>query len=163
VNEYEIADMGDEAGDFEITGEDIAAAPRGLTAPRGAPPGVVREPPPRRRLSQTMPFNTLVLAAGATGVLTAQPQRPIRLERLFLDSPTAGGLSNFAVSNIVIGADQQFVNTGNAPAIMFSFNAVGANLRGTTANPGIVIAITVVNVSGAPATIGGAVIGTSLE
>jgi hypothetical protein len=160
ANEYDIGAEGDEGtGEYEIAGDAETGA-----APRQLPPGVSRGGGPKKKYTQTMPLTSqLLLGTGATARMQAQPQRPMRCERLFLSSPTGNGLANFVVTSIQVGADLQFVNDGDVPADVYAFNSVGGSIRAATANPGIVVTVTIRNISGGPASLYGAFVGTSLE
>jgi hypothetical protein len=110
--------------------------------------------------AQISPLPQMALAANASQTFTWQPQRPFRLERLFLQS--SGNNVDFVVTNLNVGADPQFVNDGQIPGTMFLPTAVGCHLRGNTANPGVTLTITLTNLTAAPITISGGIIGTSL-
>ena len=102
----------------------------------------------------------MTLGANATATFTWQPQRPFRLERLFLQS--SGNNVDFNVINLVVGADPQFVNDGAIPGTMFRPDAVGCHLRGNTANQGVTLSITLTNTTAAIISVFGGIIGTSL-
>lgn len=79
-----------------------------------------------------LPFTPVTIAAGAlTGVLTANPQRPMRPERVVMDA-ISNALS--AVANVVIdpaifvGATQVGAAQGSTPIAIFAANAFGVRL-----------------------------------
>ncbi len=86
---------------------------------------------------------TLFVAAGATGILTARPQRPFQTERFVLPSTLSGF---FAINDLVIGRDSMFVNSEAAHGDIFSQTGVGVALLGYIARPGIDITLTVTNI-----------------
>lgn len=120
----------------------------------------------RPRMSQTMRrlrpsqarryplgLGTTALAANATAVITVNPQLPFKLMRLSTPS------TNVTVDNIQIGTVSQFVAAGGIPAEVFAPNAIGVDLKGDTAVPGVQIQITVTDTSGAANTFRGAFFG----
>lgn len=86
---------------------------------------------------------TLFVAAGATAILTARPQRPFQTERFVLPSTLSGF---FAINDLVIGRDSMFVNSEAAHGDIFSQTGVGVALLGYIARPGIDITLTVTNI-----------------
>jgi len=139
----------------------MAAVRAGAMAVPGLRPGQrVGQSTPDVARTQISPLPVMTVNGNQTTTFTWQPQRPFRLERMFLQSQ--GGNTDFVVHNLVVGADPQFVNEGPVPGTMFLQNAVGCHLRGNTANPGVTLSITVQNLTGAPITIFGGIIGTSL-
>lgn len=167
------------AGEFDIVGEDfvgedyvggqyeIVGAPPPRQAPmrRGSP--VAGLPPGQRVMRseddiarrQIAPIPLTTIAAGATETVEFRPQRPIRIERIVLDGATVAGLF---VTDVMIGAETQFVNNGAVPVSCFQPNAFGTSLRGNTAQPGISVTLRIYNSTNVSLTLGGAVIGTSL-
>jgi len=140
----------------------LAAVRAGAMAVPGLRPGQrVGQSTPDVARTQISPLPVMNLVGNQTLTFTWQPQRPFRLERMFLQS-TGVENKDFVVTNLVVGADPQFVNEGPVPGSMFLQNAVGCHLRGNTANPGVTLSITVQNLTGAPITIFGGIIGTSL-
>lgn len=98
-------------------------------------------------------LGTTALAANATAVITVNPQLPFKLMRLSTPS------TNVTVDNIQIGTVSQFVAAGGIPAEVFAPNAIGVDLKGDTAIPGVQIQITVTDTSGAANTFRGAFFG----
>lgn len=99
---------------------------------------------------------TLAVAAGATAILTARPQRPFQTERFVLPSTLSGF---FAVNDLVIGRDSMFVNSEAAHGDIFSQTGVGVALLGYIAKPGIDITLTVTNIDGFDHPFYGSIIG----
>ena len=66
------------------------------------------------------------------------------------------------LTDLLIGAEPQFVNSGAVPVSAFQPTAFGTELRGNTAQPGITVTLRLQNTTGGAVTIGGAVIGSSL-
>jgi len=166
----------DEVPGEDVGGYDIVGAPEGYDIV-GAPPArrqfqqpprmpgnpsqgvrVMRDQPDIMR-RQIAPIELTTIAAGATATIELRPQRPIRIERLLLDGATLGGLF---VTDLLIGAETQFVNSGAVPVSVFAPTAFGTDLRGNTASPGITVTVRVLNSTGGALTIGGAIIGSSL-
>jgi hypothetical protein len=110
----------------------------------------------RRQIS---PIPLTNIAANSTVDVEFRPQRPLRIERLILDGTVVAGVF---LTDLLIGAEPQFVNSGAVPVSAFQPTAFGTDLRGNTAQPGITVTIRLQNTTGAQVTIGGAVIGSSL-
>ena len=140
---------GDEAeGDFVVGRAAIArrkakgvrvATPRWMNATTSQ--GVSR---PQEELD-FMPFTAVSIAAGAlTGILIANPQRPMRPERLIMDA-ISNGVS--AVANVVIdpaiyvGAVQVGATQGSTPIAAFGATAFGVRLSMPSAGQGTDIKI----------------------
>lgn len=154
----------DIVGGYDIVGYDahIGAAPAKTYGMAPNARLAMSTPDVARR--QVAPISSKQILAGQTVTLTFRPQRPLRIERLVLDGAAAGGggLGGVFVQEILVGAEPQFVNTGDCPISTFSPFSFGTALQGNTAVPGIDISISVYNSTGATVTVGGAVIGTSL-
>ena len=110
----------------------------------------------RRQIS---PIPLTAIPANTTVDVEFRPQRPLRIERLILDGTTVAGIF---LTDLLIGAEPQFVNSGAVPVSAFQPTAFGTDLRGNTAQPGITVTLRLQNTTGAPVTIGGSVIGSSL-
>lgn len=110
----------------------------------------------RRQIS---PIPLTTIAANTTVDVEFRPQRPLRIERLILDGTAVAGVF---LTDLLIGAEPQFVNSGAVPISAFQPTAFGTELRGNTAQPGITVTIRLQNTTAAAVTIGGAVIGSSL-
>ncbi len=104
-----------------------------------------------------LPFVPLtILAGGTTGVLTCQPQRPFRGERLILTATNITGgadASGTATINpaIFVGAVQVGASQGATPFQAFRADAFGVRLSWPAAGQGSVINIPVVLTTVAPA------------
>lgn len=137
-------------------------APQGWV-PQALPPRpavqVAASPSELRR--QVLPVGQVTLAAGASTILSAIPQRPFRCERLVIT--TNGAPNDVLVTDVRVGATPQFVASGSVAADMFQATAVGSSLRGDTAQPGITVSVSVTNTSAAPLTINAAIVGEALE
>lgn len=119
-----------------------------------------RETGEPRRLA--MPFNSdVTINPGTLGSLIANPQEPLRAERLYLDADN-GILSGLQVRGIFVGQQSQLVNGGVMPATMFGDRSVGGTLRGDTANPGIVVRVDIFNGTGAARILTGGLVGEAL-
>lgn len=174
-------DVGDDVGDemgYDVSGYEIGAPRRGPGGMRRGPvrgmpmpramaariPGltgqtaVVNEVPSVGR-RQIAPIPLTTVNALSTVDVELRPQRPIRIERLVLDGVTLAGLF---LTDLLIGAEPQFVNAGAVPASTFAPTAFGTDLRGNTAQPGIAVVLRFQNTTGGAITVGGALIGTSL-
>lgn len=167
-------DVGDEMGADDI-GDEIGRRrrlpqrmPQRMPQPRGmrlAPlPGLTGQariadevPQVGRRQIAPIPFTTV--NAGATVDVELRPQRPIRIERLVLDGANVAGLF---LTDLLVGAEPQFVNAGAVPLSTFAPTAFGVELRGNTAQPGIAVVLRVNNTTAGNLSFGGALIGTSL-
>ena len=168
-DQYGVEGYGDEVGLADIVGDAVKQAVAKVQQQRGrqAPPRmaglvgaqrVVRDTASiARRQMAPMPLTTI--GAGATATVSFRPQRPIRAERLVLDGAAVGGVF---VTDFLIGADPQFVNSGAVPVSVFTPSGFNMELRGNTAQPGIDVTLTFNNTTGSPVTIGGMLLGTSL-
>ena len=185
--EYVGDDVGEDvSGLYDIVGAgyDIVGAPRRGQQQRqparqparmparmpGNPSAGVRvmtdSPDIMRRQISPIPLTTI--AIGATVDIEFRPQRPLRIERLILDGAFTGagapaGLGGVFLTDLLIGAEPQFVNSGAVPVSAFAPTAFNTELRGNTAQPGITVTLRIQNTSTTNAVaIGGAVIGSSL-
>lgn len=150
--------IGDEdmEGEDDMDGEFVVG--RGRIARRSA--GKVRVPTPRWMNATTsqgvsrpqeeldfLPFTPASIAIGAlTGQLIANPQRPMRPERLIMDALSAGAS---AVANVVIdpaiyvGAVQVGATQGSVPIAAFGATAFGVRLSMPAAGQGTDVKILV--------------------
>ena len=101
------------------------------------------------------------IAAGATQSVTCRPQRRFRADRLTI-SP---GSTNWLVNAIQIGVDPLFSTaSGSVGGGAFDPLATqGANLRATTADPGIDITVSVTNTTAGALRFTGAFTGPTLD
>jgi len=135
----------------EVGFDDIGAAPRrrrgGMR--RGGNPLVrrmaqVAPDAGQVGLDQVMPFPNGSFTSLVTSLnLTAQPQRKFQLSRLVIDTARIGATATglVQVTNLVVGAEPQFVNTGAVPQSMFGATAVGIHLRANAARPGVTVTL----------------------
>lgn len=93
------------------------------------------------------------VGAGASAVISVQPQLPFKLERLVT------AVTGFSINNIAVGTVSQFVAAGAVPSEVFAADAVGVSLRGDTAVPGVLIQTTVTNNTAGALDFSGAFIG----
>lgn len=93
------------------------------------------------------------VGAGATAIIAVNPQLPFKLLRL------STAITGFTIDNIQIGTTSQFVAAGAIPSEVFAPNAMGVDLKGDTAIPGVQIQITVTNTGAAAANFTGALFG----
>ena len=99
-------------------------------------PGVAR--PGEGLLAQGFGVATL----GSTDTvlqMTANPQKPIKLERLIIETtdvgaPAAGILT---LEVLGVGVESQLVGTGGIPVTTFAAKSVGVRLNGDVAVPGV--------------------------
>lgn len=166
-DQYGVEGYGDEVGLADIVGEAVKQAVAKVQQRRGQAPRmaglvgaqrVVRDTASIAR-RQMAPIPLTTIAAGSTATISFRPQRPIRAERLVLDGATIAGVF---VTDFLIGADPQFVNSGAVPVSVFAPSGFNMELRGNTAQPGIDVTLTFNNTTGAAVTIGGMLLGTSL-
>lgn len=168
-DQYGVEGYGDEVGLADIVGDAVKQAVAKVQQQRGrqAPPRmaglvgaqrVVRDTASiARRQMAPMPLTTI--QAGASATVSFRPQRPIRAERLVLDGAIVAGVF---VTDFLIGADPQFVNSGAVPVSVFAPTGFNMELRGNTAQPGIDVTLTFNNTTGVAVTLGGMLLGTSL-
>lgn len=83
------------------------------------------------------------VAAGASAVITVTSQIIFQPRRLIIPPSLA---PFFVVSSIMVGNVPLFAGSGNIPGEVFTPDSVGANVRKTTATPGLGIVITVQNI-----------------
>lgn len=125
--------------------------PGGLPLPKWIQPGLGKKLP--------LPINTEQVPAGLTRTITLQPQRAMNIKRLVLVTQDVG----FVVSTFTVGTVPQFNAAGDIPAEVFAPGSFDVELDGSIATPGITITIVVRNNSALPLTIGGAILGDTLE
>ncbi len=99
-----------------------------------------------------------VIGAGATAIITANPQLPFQVAKLAVAiSALSSGL---LIDALAVGTVSQFVAAGSVPIEVFAPDAVGVQLKGDTAVPGVSVQITVSNPTGGGLTFSGAIIGS---
>jgi len=94
------------------------------------------------------------IGAGATAIISANPQLPFRVNRLI--TPSLGLL----IDNLQVGTVSQFVAAGSVPTEVFAPNAFDVELKGDTAVPGVLVQITISNPTAGALVFSGAIIGT---
>lgn len=99
-----------------------------------------------------------VIGAGATAIISANPQLPFRVNRLVV--AINAGSTGLLIDNLQVGTVSQFVAAGSVPIDVFAPDAVAVQLKGDTAVPGVNVQITVSNPTGGALTFAGAIIGT---
>lgn len=94
-------------------------------------------------LPVSLPVGTTV-AAGATQVITANPQMLFRVERIIISSILA---PNFVIDDIKVGNRSQFVQQGVIPAVAFTETSFDAYVKMATLEPAIDFVLQVVNIT----------------
>ena len=126
-----------------------------------------RRPAPRARLRRVrqkqfrrypLGLGATVIGAGATAIISANPQLPFQVNRLVV--AINAGSSGLLIDNLQVGTVSQFVAAGSVPIDIFAPDAVNVSLKGDTAVPGVNVQITVSNPTVAALTFAGAIIGT---
>ncbi len=109
---------------------------------------IVREREPYKSRQYAIPFDsgTTAMAAGATQVITSQPQVLFRPERLVVSSAIA---ASFLINDFKVGKNSQFATSGSHPADAFAPNAFGVRLKCDTAQVSHLISLSVTNNSAA--------------
>jgi len=157
----ELSGYGEEIVGYEVLeGEydDVGAAPvrkRRAAPVRFAPASKMLRPVANQQLRRyPLGLGATSIGAGATAIISANPQLPFRVDRLV--TPSTGLL----IDNLAVGTVSQFVAAGSVPVEVFSPDAVDVNLKGDTAVPGVSVQITVSNPTAGALTFSGAIIGT---
>jgi hypothetical protein len=150
--------------DYEIMGQaqgaDNASA-RQLALARAAGGVVVQGKAVRREYTQILPFSFENIAAGATQVITIQPQRPFRPEYFRCSSTFTAPF--FVINQYTVGQDNQFVASGDVPCDVFSEVSLYNAIKGYTANLGTLIIMGVRNIDSQTRSFRAAFFGTSLS
>jgi hypothetical protein len=105
-------------------------------------------------------FGPTVVPANSTSVFQAQPQVAFRGTRLVVPADLA---EHFTINDIRVGRDSQAISSAPIPATAFSERAVGVNLGLDTATPGIIITLSVSNITNTPQTFSAVLTGTTLS
>lgn len=151
---------GDDVGD-ETVGAALVRRQAGRPVPRGPNTRTVNQRGYSKAREYPLGFSSNgTVAAGATVVITAQPQTMFRPKRLVIPSSVA---PSFSIQDIKIGNQSQLVASGAIPGALYSELAVGASQRYDTANPGILISLTVTNNSAGPLLFNAAMVGDSIQ
>ena len=140
-------------------------APQHPGAPQGgrshALPGggyLVQKPPTAKQVV-FLGFGPQTINGNATFVFSSQPQRIFRGERLTVPSALA---NNFAINDLKVGTDSMNVGAGPIPAAVFSELGMLVALEIETASPGILILLSISNLTGAPQGFFSGLLGTSV-
>jgi hypothetical protein len=140
--------QGDEMGyGDEIQGDELGAA-RGRRRGGGGGGKVVAA---TKKLA--LGIGSTNIATLTSAVITVTPQCPFRLSRF--TTPVVG----LQVLDIKVGTNSQFVGSGSIPIETFAKDAVGIELKGDTAVPGVDIALSLSNPTNATVAATGAYIG----
>ena len=160
--ELEGDDLGDELDEL-LSGDDVEI----VGARRGRRRRKIRRQ--RRRLQTVYAGIPRVefTAALESQTVIADVAEPFRPERLVLSAIDTSGASpvptdDVEVASLVIGTISQAQNGNPVPLIAFNPDAVGVRLRGTTAQPGVGITLTLANGAGTAVTVRGVFIGPAL-
>lgn len=101
-----------------------------------------------------------LVAPGAILTIITSPQIVFRPERFVVPSDIAG---LFSLVDLKVGKNSQLASQNEIPCRTFDERSVGVALKCDTAQISQQISVTVRNVSGAPATFTGTLIGESIE
>lgn len=117
-------------------------------------------PGPSRVREFVIGFGPNLVHARSTAVFQAQPQLVFRGSRLIIP----GGIGeHFVINDIRVGRDSQMVSADPIPASIFSEFTVSANLGLETATQGVMITLSVSNVTDEPRTFSASLLGISLD
>lgn len=160
----EILDVGDEVDDIlnALSGdEDDDLAELGAINPalkkriqaRFMPKAALRKIGARQMRKYPIGLGRTSIAAGATAIITVNPQLPFKLQRI--STPSLG----LTIDNVQIGTSSQFAAAGAIASEVFGPQATDVELKGDTAVPGVGIQLTVTNPTLAAVVFAGALIG----
>jgi len=114
--------------------------------------------------ARVYPLNLIAqnVAPNATATATSSPQMMFKANRIFVPS---GNAANFVINNIFIGTKPQIVDASGVgtPAQIYSEVAVNNIVEFDTAYPGILVAISVTNISAQTDTIRITLLGPAVE
>lgn len=138
-------------------------APQGQGQGRQAHPlpggGYLVQRPPSAKQVVFLGFGPQSINGSATFVFNSQPQRIFRGERLTIPSALA---NNFQVNDLKVGTDSMNVGAGPIPAAIFSELGMLVALEIETASPGILILLSVSNLTAGPQSFFSGLLGTSV-
>ncbi len=121
--------------------------------------GYLVEKPPTQKQVVFIGFGPQSINGNATFVFSAQPQRIFRGERLTVPSALA---NNFAVNDLKVGADSMNIGANSVPAAIFSELGMLVALEIETASPGILILLSISNLTGGSQSFFSGLLGTSV-
>lgn len=121
---------------------------------------LVREETAKAPRQSALGFGVTNVLTGATQVISVQAQEVFKLERLSIPSDIAG---LFDIIDLKVGTKPQFAGVNSMPARAFVETAVGANLKGDTAQISQNVSITVQNISGAAANFRAVIFGPAVD
>ena len=121
--------------------------------------GYLVEKPPTQKQVVFIGFGPQSINGNATFVFAAQPQRIFRGERLTIPSALA---NNFAVNDLKVGADSMNIGANSVPAAIFSELGMLVALEIETASPGILILLSISNLTGGAQSFFSGLLGTSV-
>jgi len=121
--------------------------------------GYLVEKPPTQKQVVFIGFGPQTINGNATFVFAAQPQRIFRGERLTIPSALA---NNFAVNDLKVGADSMNIGANSVPAAIFSELGMLVALEIETASPGILILLSISNLTGGSQSFLSGLLGTSV-
>ena len=134
-------------------------APQGGRAHALPGGGYLVQRPPTSKQVVFLGFGPQSINGSATFVFESQPQRIFRGERLTVPSALA---NNFAINDLKVGTDSMNVGAGPVPAAIFSELGMLVALEIETASPGILLLLSVSNLTGAPQSFFSGLLGTSV-
>lgn len=121
--------------------------------------GYLVQKPPTAKQVVFLGFGPQSINGNATFVFSSQPQRIFRGERLTVPSSLA---NNFAINDLKVGTDSMNVGAGPIPAAVFSELGMLVALEIETASPGILILLSISNLTGGPQSFFSGLLGTSV-
>lgn len=143
-------------GGYAPQGRHVQAGARQHPLPGG---GMLVERPPTAKQVVFLGFGPQSINASATFVFSSQPQRIFRGERLTIPSSLA---NNFSINDLKVGTDSMNVGSGPIPAAVFSELGMLVALEIETASPGILILLSISNLSAGPQSFFSGLLGTSV-
>jgi hypothetical protein len=111
---------------------------------------------------QVLPIPRQLIIPTGIVLVKLEPQRVFRVERLILVS-SIGALSNVFITSFNVGADPQFVSSGEVPIRCYAPDAIDTSLKGMTAKPGVQVILTLLNIGGADETVSGMFTGWAID
>lgn len=122
---------------------------------------LVRQREPQKSRQYVAGFDSVTtIAAGASQTISFQPQVLFRPERLIIDANIQNA---FILTDLKVGKNSQFVQSGAIPASAFGPNAFGVRLKCDTAQVSSTISLAVTNLSNGALRFLAALIGEAVE